>query len=77
MLVGGSLYLLQLAKTYANDETSTGAKGFFNISLIIELLVLLYINNKNTLSQIRKIRMMINSEDLIPRTFIPGLEMKI
>lgn len=76
MIVGGSLYLLQLAKTYASNDQSV-FPVIFNLALASEYVVLLCINFKNATLQIKKMRMMVQSEDLIPRSYIPGLELKI
>ena len=76
MIVGGSLYLVQLAKQYSeNDPTSYPI--LFNSILVIEYLILLRINYMNAHSQIAKMQKMIDSEDLIPRAFVPGLTLKI
>lgn len=76
MIVGGSLYLLQLAKTYSQNDQSI-FPVIFNLALASEYAVLLVLNYRNAGAQISKMQMMVRSEDLIPRAFIPGLDMKI
>jgi len=76
MIVGGSLYLVQLAKTYSESDTRS-YPIVFNSILIIEYIVLCRINYTSANQQITKMRMMVNSVDLIPPTFVPGLKVKI
>jgi hypothetical protein len=76
MIVGGSLYLVQLAKTYSESDIRS-YPIIFNAILIIEYIILCKINYQSTNVQLKKMTMMVNSVDLIPQTFLPGLRMKI
>ena len=76
MIVGGSLYLVQLAKTYSESDTRS-YPIFFNVVLIVEYIILCFINYKSANKQLQKMTMMVNSVDLIPPTFVPGLKVKI
>lgn len=76
MIVGGSLYLVQLARTYSENDIRS-YPIFFNSILIIEYIILCRINYTNSNKQIEKMTMMANSVDLIPPTFVPGLKVKI
>jgi len=76
MIVGGSLYLVQLAKTYSESDIRS-YPILFNSILVIEYVILCRINYVSANEQIRKMSMMVNSVDLIPTTFVPGLKVKI
>jgi hypothetical protein len=76
MIVGGSLYLLQLAKNYSNYDENI-FPVVFDFALVIEYAVLLWINIKNLNNQIAKIsQVLAEGEDLAPAAFNRGLKMK-
>jgi hypothetical protein len=54
MFVGGSIYLLQLAKNYSDYQQSL-FPVIFGLVLFLEYSYLLYINLKSTIKQIRKL----------------------
>jgi len=76
MIVGGSMYLIQLAKTYSESDMSS-YPILFNSILIIEYIILCRVNYVSASQQLKKMIMMVNSVDLIPPTFVPGLKVKI
>jgi hypothetical protein len=62
MMVGGSLYLLQLAKNYSNyDENMFPV--VFEMILGVEYLVLCMVCLRNTRNQIHRLHSLLNSDD--------------
>ena len=77
MIVGGSLYLLQLAKNYSSYDQSI-FPIIFDFGLLIEYMVLFYINIKNLRREIQKLETIVHSEEnLIPQTMRPSMFLKI
>ena len=61
MIVGGSLYLLNLAKNYSSDDNGTKAMQIlFQILLVFEYFVLLYLCQVNINKNISELRNLIN-----------------
>ena len=77
MIVGGSLYLLQLAKNYSQYDQSI-FPSLFDFALLLEYMVLFYINIRNLKKEIKKLQTIVYSEEnLIPQTMRPSMLLKI
>lgn len=77
MIVGGSLYLLQLAKNYSSYDDNM-FPIVFEMILGIEYVVLLTVCLKNTRMQIAKLESLVHSDDQnLPVVFFGGWKLKI
>lgn len=77
MMVGGAIYLLELASNYQNG--SGGAMGTF-LNLVTGGLysALLIINLRDSSKQIKRLRRLINDrDDNLPQSFIPSWKLKL
>ena len=74
MIIGGSLYLLMLAKNYTTSQKRE-LQLFFEMLMNIELCILLFINNRNIDKQIKKLQQTIDHEE-VPDAILPALTLK-
>ena len=74
MIIGGSLYLIQLVKLYTESGNSN---LLINLLLVGGYFILLRVMTKSTQKNIDNLTMMVEAEDNIPRTFVSSLKLKI
>lgn len=61
MIVGGSLYLLNLAKNYSSDDNGTQVMQIlFQLFLVVEYFILLYLCQVNINKNIAELRNLIH-----------------
>lgn len=63
MIIGGSLYLLLLAKNYSSTQTTNKFSVIFEFVLGAEYLVLMVICMRQLTYNIRALELLINSDD--------------
>lgn len=67
MIVGGSLYLLNLAKNYSSDDNGTQfMQILFQLLLMIEYFILMYICNVNISKNITELVNLTTRDQQIP-----------
>jgi len=74
MIIGGSLYLIQLVDLYSGSGSMTLYIKLILVMIYIGLFKVLF---KNTQKNIENLKMMVEGEENIPRTFVPSLKLKI
>ena len=74
MIIGGSLYLIELVKLYTNEGTTNFA---INLLLIFFYIGFLKVFSSNTQKCISNMKMMVDSEENIPRSYVESLNLKI
>lgn len=77
MILGGSLYLLELAKNYSDYDYNL-LPFIFEMILCLEYIFLCFIAIRNTRKQVGKLRTLVNSNDPnLPLSFFPGWRLKM
>lgn len=78
MIVGGSLYLLNLAKNYSSDDSGTQVMQIlFQLLLIVEYIALMYLCNINIGKNISELVNLVTRDQQVPQSYYAQLKLKL
>ena len=76
MIIGGAIYLLQLAKSYSNNNDSNSAI-FFELAIVGLYSILFRINYGNLREQIVMVQDLLENDEEFPEAMLPAMQLKL